>query len=327
MTKRFLVFLFLIVSLAFVVEPRGLRAEIIDQIVAIVNDDTITYSEMRKVLNPIYSQYQKAYQGEELLNKMIKAKNEVLNQLIENKLLAAEARKRDLEINPKEIDEHIDRIKSRFASSDEFERVMAAEGMSVELLRKSVEEQYLIRALVQRELAPRAVVGPGEVEAYYKENSANFREEEMVQASHILVKKTVPPPEGSPEAADKAFEKITQAAAEIKKGVDFETVAKKYSEAPEASAGGDLGFFSHGKMIKEIEDVAFRLSVGQTSEIIKTSLGYHLVFVKAKRADRIVPLPEVQKQIEQELFQKKTEALRKKLVEELRQKAYVKVLE
>ena len=305
----------------------SLRAEIVDQIVAIINNDTVTYSEVRKVLNPIYSQYQKAYQGEELLEKMSKAKNEVLNQLIENKLLVQEARRRDIQVNSKEIDEHIEKIKARFPNTDKFERVLSAEGMGMDQLRRSVEEQYLTRTLIQQELAPRATVGPGEVEAYYKKNIANYQEEEMVQASHIMIKKTPPPAEGSAEAADTAFEKIKEAQAELKKGTGFEEVAKKYSQAPDATDGGDLGFFSRGKMMKEIEDVAFRIPVGETSDILKTPMGYHLVTVKARREPRTIPLTEVQKDIEHELFQQKTETLRKRWVDDLKSKAYVKILE
>ncbi len=325
MSKKFLSTCLAFFALAML--PHEMRAEIVDQLVAIVNDDTITYSEMRKVLSPIYSQYEKIYQGEELLNKMMKAKNEVLNQLVENKLLAQEARRREIEVNSKEIAEHIDRIKARFPSVDEFERVMASEGMSMDQLRKSVEEQYLIRAFVQRDLAARAVVGPGEVGDYYKKNLDKFREEEMVQALHIMVKKSEAPDEGSAEAADSAFEKIKQVQQELKKGQDFESVAKKYSQGPEAEKGGDMGFFSHGKMLKEIEDVAFRLKVGETSDIIKSAIGYHLVFVKARRDSRAIPLIEVQKQIEQELFQQRTESLRKQTVENLKKKAFVKILE
>ncbi len=317
--------------------PPAARAEIVDQIVAIVNNDAITYSEMRKVLNPIYGQYQKAYQGEELMSKMIKAKNEVLNQLIENKLLAQEAREREIEIPAKEIDEHIDRIKSRFSSPEEFERVMSAEGMSMDQLRKSVEEQYLIRGLVQRELAPRAVVGPSEIEAYYKGHGAQFQEPEAVQASHVMVKfaeqKTAEKAaEGQPAPAvtppvDTALQKIKAAREELIKGAKFEDVVKKYSEAPDADEGGDLGTFSRGKMIKEIEDAAFALKPGEIGDVIKTPMGYHVLIVKSKTASRPIPLAEVQKAVEQEIFQQKTDAMRKDLVVELKKKAFVKILE
>ncbi len=317
--------------------PLAAQAEIVDQIVAIVNNDAITYSEMRKVLNPIYGQYQKAYQGEELMNKMIKAKNEVLNQLIENKLLAQEAREREIEIPAKEIDEHIDRIKSRFSSAEEFERVMSAEGMSMDQLRKSVEEQYLIRGLVQRELAPRAVVGPSEIEAYYKGHGGQFQEPETVQASHVMVKFAEQKPvekavEGQPAPAsgpsvDTALQKIKEARAELDKGAKFEDVAKKYSDAPDAEDGGDLGTFSRGKMIKEIEDAAFALQPGQISEVVKSPMGYHVLIVKSKTAARPIPLAEVQKAVEQEIFQQKTDAMRKDLVVELKKKAFVQILE
>ncbi len=316
--------LFLLVFCGVAV-PR-LGAEIVDQIVAIVNDDTITYSEMRKILNPIYSQYQKVCQGEDLLNKMIKAKSEVLNQLVENKLLVQEARRRDIQIHPKEIDDHIDKIRSRFSSADEFEKVMLTEGMTLDQLRHSVEEQYLVRARVQQELAPRAVIGPSEIEDYYKANQSQFCEEQMVQASHIMVK-NVPAEEGAKNGVDQAFEKIKEASAELKKGEPFDLVAKKYSQAPDSSSGGDMGFFSKGRMLKEIDDAAFSLNVGQTSEIIKSAMGYHIIKVTAKRAARTIPMAEIQKEIEQELFQQKTEALRKQLVEELKVKAYVKILE
>lgn len=89
-----------------------------------------------------------------------------------------------------------------------------------------------------------------------------------VRASHILVP--------SEKLANKIMKKINA-------GKDFAQLAKKYSECPSGNNGGDLGFFSRGKMVPEFENAAFTMEIGQVSTPVKTQFGYHLIKVTAKR--------------------------------------------
>jgi len=141
----------------------------------------------------------------------------------------------------------------------------------------------------------KVVVPPGDVERYYQQNTQQYSTPEQVRASHILFKT-----EGKDEAAVK-----TEAEAvlkEAKSGADFAELAKKHSE-DEASAknGGDLDYFSRGRMVKEFEDVAFSLPPGQISDLVKSQFGFHIIKVVDKKAATTRPLEEVRQQIADQL--------------------------
>jgi peptidyl-prolyl cis-trans isomerase D len=141
----------------------------------------------------------------------------------------------------------------------------------------------------------KVVVPPGDVERYYQQNTQQYSTPEQVRASHILFKT-----EGKDETAVK-----TEAEAvlkEAKSGADFAELAKKHSE-DEASAknGGDLDYFSRGRMVKEFEDVAFSLLPGQISDLVKTQFGFHIIKVVDKKAATTRPLEEVRQQIADQL--------------------------
>jgi peptidyl-prolyl cis-trans isomerase D len=141
----------------------------------------------------------------------------------------------------------------------------------------------------------KVVVPPGDVERYYQQNTQQYSTPEQVRASHILFKT-----EGKDETAVK-----TEAEAvlkEAKSGADFAELAKKHSE-DEASAknGGDLDYFSRGRMVKEFEDVAFSLPPGQISDLVKTQFGFHIIKVVDKKAATTRPLEEVRQQIADQL--------------------------
>ncbi len=107
---------------------------------------------------------------------------------------------------------------------------------------------------------------------------------------------------------------------EIKNGGDFEVLAKQYSEGPNAEKGGDMGYFPRGSMMKEIEEAAFSMNAGEISEIIRTNVGYHILYLKARRSARQIPFQEVSKDVERELFQVKIEKLKAEYVDDLRKK-------
>jgi peptidyl-prolyl cis-trans isomerase D len=125
------------------------------------------------------------------------------------------------------------------------------------------------------------------VQSYYDSHKDEFGGKEEVHARHILIKGTT----------EESLKKIKDIRAQALKG-DFAKLAEKYSEDEGSKTrGGDLNFFGHGQMVKEFEDAAFSLPVGQISEPIKTSFGYHIIKVDEKRGGKVKPLAEVEKDI------------------------------
>lgn len=133
-----------------------------------------------------------------------------------------------------------------------------------------------------------------EIEDYYEYNIDTFMQPKEVKARHILFKLK----EGAPEAEEKEVkEKATKVLEEARKGKDFAILAKKYSEGPTKSEGGDLGYFTAGRMVKPFEDTAFKMKKGEISDLVRTRFGYHIIKVEDVKEARTKALDEVRDQI------------------------------
>ncbi len=161
-----------------------------------------------------------------------------------------------------------------------------------------------------QELRARVTITPAEIEAHYRAHPEDYREEEQVCASHVLVKVKATPDatEGhSDEEAKKLAESVLTQARE---GGDFAALAKRASEDQgSASNGGDLGCFGRGRMVAEFEDAAFELPVGSISNLVRSSFGYHVIRVSARREADVPPLKQVEERIQQTLTDERSRAL------------------
>lgn len=162
------------------------------------------------------------------------------------------------------------------------------------------EQRVLAYLLVDEEaLKARAAVTEADLETYFRANQEQFKEQEQVCARHLLVKV-----KASPEAKDGHSDAEAKALAEglllrIRGGADFAEVARKSSEDQGSAAnGGDLGCFARdGSMVPEFENAAFALDPGQTSDLVKSSFGYHVIRATSRRAEQDPTLGAVKERI------------------------------
>jgi peptidyl-prolyl cis-trans isomerase D len=155
------------------------------------------------------------------------------------------------------------------------------------------EKRKIKYALIDlQSLRQRTTVSAQDVQRYYEENKQQYSTPEQVRASHILLKT-----EGKDDAAVK--KQAEDVLAKVKGGADFAALATKLSE-DETSAvkGGDLDFFNRGAMVKEFDDAAFSMKVGETSGLVKTQFGYHIIRVTDKKPASTRTLEESRAQIE-----------------------------
>ena len=176
-----------------------------------------------------------------------------------------------------------------------------------------IPEKRKVRYLVvdQESLRQKATVGGQQIERYYNDNIQQYSTPEQVRASHILLKT-----EGKDDAAVK--KQAEDLLAQIKKGANFEELAKKHSQ-DEGSAvkGGDLDFFNKGQMVPEFDKVAFELQPGQMSDVVKSQYGYHIIKVTDKRAPTQKTLAEVRTQIEDTLKYEQAQTAAQKLADQV----------
>jgi peptidyl-prolyl cis-trans isomerase D len=190
-----------------------------------------------------------------------------------------------------------DEVKARFERNRESYRIP--------------EQRVLAYVLVDQEaLRSRVAVTDQDLQAYYEEHKDEFKQQEQVCASHILVKVKASPEakEGHPDA--EARSRAQELLARVNAGGDFAEAAKKGSEDQGSAArGGDLGCFARGQMVPEFENAAFSLDPGQTSDLVKSSFGYHVIRVASRRDEEVAPLAAVKERIRPLVTAEKTQSL------------------
>jgi len=288
-TTRYSLLILLFLMLVFVSYS---QAEIVERVVARVNDEIITLTELEKT----YRELKSAFLGEERLP----SKRELLERMIENRLLLQEAKRQEIKVSEGEVQENIERVKSTFLSEKAFKMALEREGIKIEDLKKRYEEELVIKKLIDREVKPEVEVTKKEIRDYYEKNKRRFREEEKVEIRHVL------------------FEDYAQAEEILKKvksGVDFEEAAK----------GGYSGSFKRGQLDRKIEEVAFNLKEGEISPIIKTESGYHIVKLEKKEKARLKKLSEVKEVIRNTLSSQRMEQKLKEYLEGLKAKQEIEI--
>lgn len=145
---------------------------------------------------------------------------------------------------------------------DEARRRKLNRDPDIKELINDATKKILISRVIEEEAKKSAPVSEDDVKVYYDENKEKYIVPEMIRASHILT--------STEEEAEKAK-------GELDRGAGFDAVAKEYSKDLTKDRGGDLGYFSKDQMIPEFEKTAFSLDIGQTSGIIKTRFGYHII--------------------------------------------------
>ena len=310
-------FLYLAVYLIFLCSAYDTRAEVIDKIVVIVNDDVITQSEVDKILLPIYAQYKNLYSKEELAERIGAARRGVLERLIDDKILLGEAKKKKIEVGDAEIEARVQEARGRFSGEEEFKLALMQENLRLSELEKRFRERLTIEKFVNREVMGKISVSPTEILDYYESHKSEFENPLKVKLRAILVKISEDRPR---DEALKAAQKILY---RLKEGGDFGLLAKEYSEGPYADKGGDMAWVEKGQLIERIDALVFDMKVGEISGILETELGFHLFRVEERTEESAKSFAEEKEGIEQFLISGKRQIKLGQLIAGLKENAYI----
>ncbi|MDX9702832.1 MAG: peptidylprolyl isomerase [Candidatus Auribacterota bacterium] len=307
------------VAVSLFLLQNGLRAYIDeDRIIARVNNDIITLSELNERLQPIVAKYEQSYSGAELLENLAKAEEYWLSQLIENKLILQEAHRQGITVSKEEIEDRFAQIKDDFDNDLQFKIFLESQGMNIDQLKRNIEDNLKItKTTMHIRQKAQQKISPIDVVRYYEDHKDEFAEEPKVHVLHILIRST------GDDESDLA--KATKVLDLIKSGEDFKAVAQEYSQGPHAARGGDLGFLSHGQHIPEIDKAAFSLQVGEVSDLIKSPLGYHIIKIKQKKKERVKPFVEVQDEIQSRLLKDKAKNIWDDWMNGLKTKSFIEI--
>ena len=293
------------------------HAAVVDKIVVVVNNEIITQREIDVMLAPIYAQYRTQYQGEEFIRKLEEVREDIIKQLIEDRLILSEAKKAAINVEDKEVNARVEDLKKKVGSEKDLENMLGQQNLTLNELRARYKEKIMIRRLIDQKVGAKIIITPLEVKNYYNENTNQFLQPEEVRLRQILVR---PKKEGAEGESLKLAREILK---RIRDGCDFNGLAKEYSDGPGAGEGGLMGYVKKGDLMPQIEDIVFNLKDGESSGIVQSVLGYHIFKVEDRRQRRSKELPEVRQDIEEYLYREKANQKLKGWIDSLAKSAYI----
>jgi peptidyl-prolyl cis-trans isomerase C len=287
--------------------------------VAVVNGTIITQGEFDRVLG--YELRRAAQSGQQIPGaQMAKVENSILDSLIVGELLFQESKKKGIQVKPETVTEQLMTVKQRFPSEAEFKKALEENNMTESKISADIKRDMAIQQLLDKEVDQKVKITDEESKTFYDKNPQLFQQPERVKASHILIKVDEGASEEKKAEARKKIEEIQQ---KVQNGEDFATLAKTYSEGPSGPKGGDLGSFGRGQMVKPFEDAAFSLKPNETSDIVETKFGYHLIKVVDKQPAKKIAYADAKDRINNRLKNQKLRTERQLYVDKLKKDAKI----
>jgi foldase protein PrsA len=283
-----------------------------ENVAAKVNGEVITVDELNQQVAQLKKQYPTMFEGADGEGRLIDFKQRLLDNLIDQELVRQAAEDQGIKVTDADVDKQIKQLKGGFENDKAFTEALTSAGMTEDSLKTQIREQLLTQKLIES-LDSGAAVNDEDIKKYYETNKAQFYQKEAKRASHILFK---------PE--DKA--KAEQVLKELNNGGDFKQLAKKYSvDTATAANGGDLGWPTTA-YVEEFQKALDKLDVGETSKLVKTPYGWHIIRVEEERKASQQKLDDVKDQIKQILVQQNRADSYQKFLDGLRKKAKIEIV-
>ncbi len=317
MTRRYVLLVLAATALAGAA-PRALSgARIVDRIIARVNNEIITQRMFEREQQKLRSQLTQEYSGPALEEQFREQSKNLLRDLIDQSLMVQKAK--DLDVNVEtEVVKRLDEIRKQFnlATQDDLQREVEKQGMGWEDFRDQSRRQLLMREVIGREVGRRIEISHEEARKFFEAHKKEFESPGGVHLAEILIST-------EKRKADEAEKRAKDALAEIKAGTRFADVAKKYSDDPSGKDGGDVGFFKPGTLEPAIAEVAFKLEVGDTSDLIQTKYGYTIIKLLEKLRPGIPSFEEVEQRVDEYLYNQKMQPGMRKYLATLRKESFI----
>ncbi len=290
-----------------------LAAEIIDRIVAIVNNDIITLSDLNKSTQS-YRQNIQASQNTDTRKKELIAQleSDMLRQLVENSLTVQEAEKYGIEVTGQDIDHAVENFKKANHLDDEkLERGLAAEGLTLADYRNKIKDQIRQSMVVNRAVRSKIIITDEDVSAYYNDHKDQFTGIQKYRLKNILTQNE---------------QDIQTVLTKLKGKASFSQLAQKYSIGSNASEGGELGVFDISSFSDDIRNAVQGLKKGEFTQVLKTGTAFQIIYVEDIIMEGNQTVEEAKEKIQNILYRAQGEKQFKEWMESLKRNAHIKLM-
>lgn len=310
--KHFLaLILFLTASTAF------LAADVVEEIYAVVNDEAITGSELKKFEADMVRSLQMEMEGEKLEQAIAEAKKNLLDKFIEQKLLLSRVKEKNYDVDA-DVEVILQEIKKQnnMASDEDLKAALAREGIDFAAWKEMWRERRRQERLIAEEVGSKIKIDNPQIMEYYRKNAERFTIPAEITLNCIFLNKGV---DGAPPRG-----KMDQVDAELK-AASFADVAKKHSELPGAAESVALGKFKKGELDALLEEAALRLKKDEVSGWIETGSGWYLIQLADFSPERLREVKDVREDIIMTLREAEQQVKVKDYIAQLKKESYIKI--
>ncbi len=266
-------------------------AKVLDRIVAVINDEVITLSELNAAVALAKSSFEDN-PGEK--KGMTVSREKILNNLVKEKLIKQAADEMGIEVSEEEIDNAVREIKDQNGfTQKELLLALAGNGLTLDEYRARLKEQIRSVKFMDMKFRSRIDIKPDEVDNYYRQHLEEFYGPPSYKISIIFI---------DGEDKTRMKKRVNKVLRGLKRKKPFAELARLYSDDESSASGGDLGYVKAGELDEDLERAILKLNVGQVSQPIKKPEGTYFVKFVEYRAGEPAPLKDVRGRIYQKLF-------------------------
>lgn len=289
------------------------KEEIVDRIVAVVNNDIITLSELNKATRQFKERIAASDKSRADKEEMIQSvEQDILHKMIDRILTSQEASRHQISVSDADIQSAIENFKqTNNMDQESLEKGLEGEGITWEDYQERIREDLLQSMLINRAVRSKVIITREDIETYYEQHADKFTGEKKYKLRNILLD------------TEQAIQEVVS---RLDKGLSFQEAARRYSLAANADEGGDLGVFAIDNFNDAIREAVLPLEKGEYSRVIRAGQGYQIIYVEDILVSGGKTLEEAKDEIQDILYRKQGEEKFAQWIDSLKKNAHVKIM-
>ncbi len=307
---------FCLIPLIGLIACTALYAEVCNRIVAVVNDDVITLYELNQKIEQLTGQKITDLENQND-EAFFQARRNILDLLVDEKLIQAKAKETGYEATLSETDTTIERIKTaNHWTQEDLVAAVQGQGYNFDEFRMKIKNDMDKNRFIDLEIKSKIVISDEAVKKYYEEHADENKTYDKVRLAIIAFSNDTP----------SAQEKVNMILERLKNGDDFGDLAKQYSQGPNAKGGGDLGLIKTSQLDPNLKKMVENMTAGEITQPIITHSGVQIIKLVEKKEEGVKSLEEAKDAIYDTLYKAEFEQRFATKMKELREKSYIKII-
>jgi peptidyl-prolyl cis-trans isomerase SurA len=310
---------------------------VVEEIIARVNNNIITRADLRRSQEQLAADARQPDSAGALADPK-EQQQDLLRDLIDQQLLLQKGEELGISADT-DVIKRLDELRKQMhaESMEDLEKAAQAQGVSWEEFKQNLKNSIITQHVISQEVGGHITVSQQDIQQFYDQHKAEMERPEQVRMSEILIstQKTpavktekgqeVLPQAPSSEVVAEAKAKADKVYDLLKKGGNFEELAKQYSDGPTASSGGDLEYFKRGTLSREIEERVFATDPGGYTEPVRTNQGWVILKVTEHQTPGVPPLKDVENRVQEQIYMTKMQPALRDYLTKLREDAYIDI--